>query len=865
MNILNTLTKRSLQLNRKRTIVTIIGIILSGAMICGVTTIAASFQDLFIQSAIEMDGNYHATFQSVPRDKVKYITDNPYTATAMLSRDFGYAGIEDSPDPHRPYIFIREFDAMALRNMPLPLAAGRLPENDREIAIAEELFLTGGENYQIGRTLNLSVGDRIGAGGTVLTQQQEYTETEVLQPRVSRKYTITGHIAYFGFEPSPAPGYQAAAYLDADTLSAADTVKVSILGQNIRQILRKAPEIAENAGGVKISYNSELLKWSGVSGSADVNRFLWQMAAIVVVLVVVGSVAVIYNSFAISVSERKKQFGMLASVGATPQQIRRMVLHEGLLLGLIGIPLGILAGVAGIGVTLRIVNGLLLDSFLNIMSDTVALRVIVSPLTVGVTVIFVSLIIYLSAILPARAAARFAPIDAIRLSNDVSFTGKSVRTSWLTRRLLGIEGDLALKNLRRNRRRYRATVFSLVISIVLFVTFSSFMTYGMDSAGMYYSDIPYNVVVRKTTAPGEEPAEFIEQVTALAGVERYSVVRTLFGQADNLEVSHFGSFVRKNFIGKMVYFPNAAGKISAGFNIVTPGDGEFANYAAANGLDPAEYSDTARLRGILVNKIVLDGRVEYEPLAMKAGEILNLSEPQLGENRQPAEFDLEIGAIIDNYPMGVGTENVFNPVLIVSEAVFDAVQRKYQAENLMPQLAIYLQADDSNGLVKAFRDLGMYNTDPSVYVYDVSANQERARRFSTVFAIFLYGFVTLITLIGAANIFNTVSSNIALRRREFAMLRSVGLTPAGFSRMINYESVLYGMKALFYGLPLSCLGSFWMYNAFGNLFSFAFVLPWREIMLCVAGVFVIVSFTMLHASARFRQENIIDALREENL
>jgi len=863
VNILNSLTVRSLKLNRRRTIVTIIGIILSGAMICGVTTIAASFQDLFIQSAIASDGNYHATFKSVSLDNVKYITDNPYTRTSMLSRDLGYAGIDRSIDVNKPYLFIREYDSTALQAMPLELTQGRLPEKAGEIVLVEEVAQAGGAAYQVGQTLELTVGTRVDAAGTVLTQQEPYSETESLRPLFARTYTITGYITIPGFESSLTPGFRAIAYLDAGTLAAADSVDVSILGKNIRQIFQKAPEIAANAGAAAIKYNNELLKWSGVSGNDDVNRFMKNLTLIIILLVMVGSVTVIYNAFAISVSERKKQFGMLASVGATPQQIRRTVFYEGFVLGLIGIPLGILSGIVGIGVTLRFVNRLLLNSVFTVVSDEVALRLIVSPVTIGATVLFVSLIILLSAYLPARIAARISPIDAIRLSTDIKIRGKSVRTSWLTRRVFGIEGDLALKNLRRNRRRYRATVFSLVISIVLFVTFSSFMTYGFNSSNMYYGKVPYNVMVQKYGATAAEREELYAQITALAGVERYAVVRELYGYADGLDLSRFGPFVRKNFVDKGIYVPDATGKFSAGFNIVTPGPAEFKAYAEANGLNLADYSDPENLRGILVNKIVLDGRIEYEPMAMTAGEILHLAEPKLDDAHIPAEYDLEIGAVTDNYPFGVSSGGT-SSVLVVSEPVFAALQQTYRTESQASDPYLYIQAQDSAALTAAIRQLGG-NSDRSLYVEDIAAVQERAGRFQTVIAIFLYGFVTLITLVGVTNIFNTVSTNIALRRREFAMLRSVGLTPAGFSKMINFESIFYGLKALVYGLPLSCLISVWMYNSFGNLFEFAFVLPWREILICIAGVFAVVSVTMLHASARFKQENIIDALREENL
>jgi len=97
------------------------------------------------------------------------------------------------------------------------------------------------------------------------------------------------------------------------------------------------------------------------------------------------------------------------------------------------------------------------------------------------------------------------------------------------------------------------------------------------------------------------------------------------------------------------------------------------------------------------------------------------------------------------------------------------------------------------------------------------------------------------------------------------MLKSVGLTPQGFNKMINYESIFYGLKALLYGLPIAIVVTMLLYNGFGNMFEFTFFLPWKEIIACVIGVYVIIFITMLHASSKLKHENIIDALKEENL
>src|SRR5690606_13765846 len=126
-------------------------------------------------------------------------------------------------------------------------------------------------------------------------------------------------------------------------------------------------------------------------------------------------------------------------------------------------------------------------------------------------------------------------------------------------------------------------------------------------------------------------------------------------------------------------------------------------------------------------------------------------------------------------------------------------------------------------------------------------------------------FIVLITAISIANILNTISTSISLRKREFAMLKSMGMTPKGFNKMINYESIFYGIKSLIYGLPLSIVCMLLIYKALGNSFSYSFTLPWLSILYVVVAVFLIVGTSMLYSSAKVKKENIIDALKQESI
>jgi ABC-type transport system, involved in lipoprotein release, permease component len=870
MKVLMQLTLRNLKLNRKRTIVTIIGIILSGAMITGVATLVASFQDMMIRSTASTDGAYHATFFGVTYENSKYITAHVRTKTAMLSRDMGFARLEGSENERKPYLFVKSFDAEAFKHYPVRLAEGRFPAKKGEMVVSANAIYNGGADIRIGGVLTLDVGRRLDQGAE-LDDRETLRETETLEPLFTETFTVTGIIERPPFESYALPGYTAIAYLEESALSPDDRVDVSIVAKNVRKIFDWVPEMAEASRAEKFSYNGELLRWMGVTNSALADNAIQSVALIVTLLIVVGSVTVIYNAFAISVSERKKQFGMLSSVGATARQIRRMVFYEAFVLALIGIPIGILSGIGGIGITLNAVNRLLSGMFTEAEAG---FRLVVQPQTIWFSIGFIALTILISAWIPAIRASRVSPMEAIRLTSDIRIKGKKLKTSRLTRRLFGIEGELALKNLKRHRKRYRATVFSLFISIVLYVTFSSFMTFGFFSSDLYYNEIDFDVVVEKGQIPIEKRLEFYGQIAGLAEVERHAVVRTLSTRWAGFERERFGDFIREQFLegGDGSYddmFIDGEGRFKLDVNLVSVGDEAFASYTEALGLDAAEYRDTDRMKGILVNwnRIRYPLLAEFAPLRIETGERMELSDRPY----TPARFTLEIGAVTDRLPFAVTPGGLGYVNVIVSDNVFDQMFAQLDAETREfvdgPRLFMAVkEGTDRAALAKQIETMnaGMY-PGSDLMVQDVEEMRKQIGRTKTVISIFLYGFVILIALIGVTNIFNTISTNIALRRREFAMLKSVGLTPAGFNRMIRYESLFYGLKALLYGLPVSVAASWLMYRSVSDVFSFGFTLPWREIAICVASVFVVVFWTMMHASAKLKRETIVDALKEENL
>jgi len=205
------------------------------------------------------------------------------------------------------------------------------------------------------------------------------------------------------------------------------------------------------------------------------------------------------------------------------------------------------------------------------------------------------------------------------------------------------------------------------------------------------------------------------------------------------------------------------------------------------------------------------------------------------------------------FPAGVGGLNI-----IVSEQVLN----KLAEQQVDTETSLFLRTADPLETQHQIEEL--VGSD-HLYVYNVYQQRQKEEQMILLMSVFTYGFIVLITAISIANIFNSISTSIALRKREFAMLKSVGMTPKQFNKMINYESILYGIQALFYGLPLSILVMHLIHRTFQSSFRYEFFLPWERIGAVIMAVFVIVGSAMLFSGAKVKKENIIDALKQENI
>lgn len=858
MNVLNKLTLKSLQMNKKRTIVTIIGIILATSLITAVATMVVSFRATMIEYEKEDAGNYHYMFEDVVYDDLKYFKNNSNIEDIYLTEDIGYTYLEGNNNEYKPYLHLLAFNEEALINSSVKLLEGRMPQNENEIVVSEHIKDIAQVEYNVGDTLSLDVSKRVDLSGEYeLKQNNAYVEDEEkLEKLYTKEYKVVGIIERpnYDIENPASPGYTVITYLNENNITKNLNVYVLLneyglknqeefisqitgIDKNILIKIKNDEQLDEKEleeyNNIKYSYskNEGLLRYENFEVSDSTMSSILSLAVVVIVIIIVTSIFCIRNSFAISITEKMRQYGMLASVGTTPKQIKKNVLYEAMILALIAIPIGILCGLFADFVLLKVVSTLLADA-LNNLNFVFS----VSWLSLVFVVLLTLITIYLSAISSARRAAKVSPIEAIRGNNDIKINPKKIKSSKIVEKLFGIGGKIADKNLKRNKKKYRTTVISIVVSVSIFIAMSSFINYAMEASSVYYKNTSYNLYVR------DGSKDSYEKIGKFSGIDEYSIVRmsNFYVDSNTLKVNE----------DSRIYDEYSSLPIT----IVALGDEEYRRYVNELGLNYNEAKDKA---------ILIDDYTQYVvdeenngKYIMKRIYTYEKGDTILGSFDDEGVKDtyLEIAAVATTRPMGLEDVNNSYGTLVISDDFYDSNIKDTFAEEL------YIKCDNSNKIegqiMQEYEDLIVYNLDEQM---------QQEQSVYLVIQIFLYGFITVISLIGITNIFNTITTNMNLRSREFAMLKSIGMTDKEFNKMIRLESILYGLKSLFIGIPIGIILSYLVYKSISGGIEMEFTLPINSIIISIIVVMLLIILIMRYSLSKINKQNIIETIRKDNI
>lgn len=970
--VLASFTLRTLAKNRARTVVTIIGIALATGLLVAVFTSMTSLAAALRGQVSAERGIWQIEYPSLTDEQLSTIESglDGHLDRLATARDLGACALsEENANTLGPALNVQTMPAedasagarakgdgqYAVKKAP-ELESGRAPSAPGEIVLPSfyqgETLTEGDSEYvgvasgavsdgpvELGSTVRLSLGRRhaqASEGAVALSGlnalQFEYSGADRIPletldgAAAPREFTVVGfaeNSSYFGY----AQAYVSDAEPEADGVPAATSAWASTTGIGNKDDLEDlAISVVgltrQDVSAAYPSFNSALLNLEGVIDDRTIWTTVIGFIGILSAVIIVAAVSLISNAFAISISERTRQFGLLSSLGASRRQLRRTVFIEAGILGLVGIPLGILIGLAGTYAAFAVTG----DGWAVLVGSKTAVPVSVDARALAVVVALSVVTLLISAWAPAKRAGGVSAVDAIRQSGDVKpsrrllrefgrrnglmdgFTADGKKPRGIAARFAGIPGFLARRTRVASGGKARVAVASLAISVVLLVTAGILGTYLSQATSYldYSSKTDYMMFVFKSEkgAEGNDAGVLELAQTAaekLKGVEDVESTAVLSGNITLVKLAD-GAMNPDcaDEVDEQTAQPDSEGRRKAPVEVVDDATwAALCGHVGLTGADAAPGAGTC----IAINRLDIYGGAKYttlRPLAQAAlgtdAELIlptatdgsewidaydvdgeskpvygvcytdaegNLQTKQLGHETVRTER-LRIAALAedvgDDFPLSLKQLAANCPTLIVSASTAEAAG--ITDVNSMTSICVGTggKSVDEDKLVEAVGAAGL-DTSYTVAVAELLRNNNAMAYTAQVF---LYCFTAICALIAVANVFNTISSGLALRTREFAVLRSVGLGQRGFRRMIALECADHAIRGLAYGLALALLVDYGLYQVMDISFEgFGIALPWGHIALSVALIVAVLAASTVYALRKSHAMNLVDSLRAE--
>lgn len=948
MNLMKTLTLKNLKLNRKRTIVTIVGIILATALLSALVTLVSSFQYSMIEYQKQKGGDFHVKFSNVKMSELSEFKNNRNIESTFETMGMGFAKLDGCKNEDKPYAYVMATDEAGFERGCFKLIEGRMAKNEDEIVIPRHLKTNGRIDIKVGDEITLDVGKRYDSNTeSVISENCAYEhEAETLTDTVTKHYKVVGIMERPGYvmEDYSAAGYTFVTYSDElaaidngtkSEASEADTT-LTVYSRYTQKALRNKDAVTADIIGVDDKLFEKANNSSVEMSSEESDRFLKEMenakydiymngylinyecvfpidgsfkalftvAAVVALIIILTSVYCIKNSFNISITEKIRQYGMLASVGATRRQIKSSVKTEAAMLGVVGIPVGTMSGILASLILVKVVNALS-AGWLN-----VALSFHTSLPALILAVILSIATIYFSATGSARRAAKVTPLEAIRNTKEIKIKSAKLKIPAIIGRIWGIGGVISYKNIKRNNKKYRTTVTSIVICSVTFIVISYFMSMAFSVVGMSYASADYNIGINMSCKKDIDIEKFSKLLSGIEGAKDYLVGAGYYFDVDKPEYTKkYGEYCGQLY--------DDSEDVSQEFLITVLNDKSYDKYASDAGIKNADTG------AILVNKCTFDVyneksskyvKEEMELYKYKAGDTIecgynvyddassddNVAEGDTesstddnnaveGDTESGTEdnsgyvdeetinngvrktVDVTIAGVTDKVP--IGYKGYSNTLLFMNQKGFESLWGDGKNGNeIKPGYASYLayvvaeNADEYQDTFEKETEGNPEYSQISFYVSNLDKQMRDEKSLFTLLGVFAYGLIVVIALIGITNIINTLSTGMELRSREFATLRSIGMTDKQFVGMVRLESVFISVKALVIGVPLGILISYLlcvMMNRMDD--AIIYEPPYKAIILCILVVIMLIYAIMKLSMTKLRHNNIIETIKNENL
>ncbi len=936
MNLMKKLTLKNLKLNRKRTIVTIVGIILATALLSALVTLVSSFQYSMIEYQKQKDGDFHVKFSGVKMSELSEFKNNRNIESTFETMGMGFAKLNGCKNEDKPYAYVMATDEAGFEKGCFNLIEGRMAKNEDEIVIPRHLKTNGRIDIKVGDEITLDIGKRYDSNTeSVISENCAYEhEAETLTDTVTKRYKVVGIMERpgYGMEDYSAAGYTFVTYSDElaaidngtkSEASEADTT-LTVYSRYTQKALRNKDAVTADIIGVDeklfakannssvgmtaeesdrflkemenakydIYMNGYLISYECVFPIDGSFKALFTVAAVVALIIILTSVYCIKNSFNISITEKIRQYGMLASVGATRRQIKSSVKTEAAMLGVVGIPVGTMSGILASFILVKVVNALSAGWLNFALSFHTSLPALILAVILSIATI------YFSATGSARRAAKVTPLEAIRNTKEIKIKSSKLKTPAIIGRIWGIGGVISYKNIKRNNKKYRTTVTSIVICSVTFIVISYFMSMAFSVVGMSYASADYNIGINMSCKKdiNIDIEKLSKLVSGIEGVDDY-----LVGAGYDFDVrkpkytKEYGEYCRQ------VY--DNSEDVSQMFLITVLDDKSYDKYASDAGIKNAAAG------AILVNKGTFDVynenslkyvKKEMELYKYKAGDTIECgynvyddassddnavesdTESSIEDNSGYVDeetinngvrktLDVTIAGVTDKVPIGYKGYS-YATLLFMNKKGFESLWADGKSNELKQRYvsySAYVVAENADEYQDTFEKETEGNPEYSQISFSVSNLDKQMRDEKSLFTllgVFAYGLIVVIALIGITNIINTLCTGMELRSREFATLRSIGMTDKQFAGMVRLESVFISVKALVIGVPLGILISHLLCVIMNRMDgAIIYEPPYKAIILCIVVVIMLIYAIMKLSMMKLRHNNIIETIKNENL
>lgn len=889
------ITGKYLKQNKKRTILTIVGIILAISLFSGIGNLFFNMRDSLIEKEREQKGNYEVKYLGVTENKINKLKKNFEIKDYGVSKENNSFILKDDKNTEKisndisknssknnPQILNLDFydNGMLDNVMTINMKEGRKPKAADEIILEKRAKRKLGKkvgDYIEGINMDSEILKKaIKDNPQSLFNANENTNLEKLIAKEVKKYKIVG---YFDVETSMSGNfYKAVGYLDKNSINNDNKYSfyANLKEKKDKVVIGKkvgaTVGLSENKkiGDIpEISFNEAVLRLMAEGNNTLLNKVTKNIFIFIVTLIIVCTVAVIYNAFNISVAERINQFGILRSIGATPSKIRKLVFKEAFIMSIIAIPIGIISGYLGIYITIKLMSNSKQFIFEGLKIGFYKEVIIICIVLTAITII-------LSVLGPAIKASRVAPIDAIRNSSNLKKEKIKRRKGRLIKLIFGIEGAVAYKNIRRNNKRFIITVFSLMISLIMFIIFTSMTKISGEVTKQFMASMPFDGVIQSQKPIDEK---FISEIRSKDGIKKVYIPKIKYSLV----------YLEKNILNEKYYekinreIPKSEkikGKDFVCLDNIAYSSYDKASFEEAknNLVDGKVDIKALDNNGVLLinrNEITKKngGKVISDITKYKVGDKIRIPRtknkfyPERGEEKKidlKEEFKqgIEKGDFIELTIVGILSKDSFsgnlgnNSIgLVFSDKCFEnnfgtlpikSVAITYKNQKAREKYESYFEQ-------KAEEVEGSY-----VDVYNMNNQMESINK---QIGVFMYGFITIITIIGMVNIINTITIGLLLRKSEFATLTAIGMTKSQLNKMVMLEGILHGVFTSIFGSIISYVLYNFLLKQSSEFMSFDIKFPIDVFAIGILGVIGITLVASIIPLRRLKKMSIVENIR----